>query len=139
MEVELFLKFRTFKGPFVSHCHILEQEDMRMMLTFDPREAGEESMNDGIRNHAWNAENAEQSGMPTGCIDPHHLLFDHEQVLTSGEVVGPGDVPQLEDEGVGFPGDFHDDVCEVDGGDWDPEGNQTSTDDPIPEEQEDRR
>ena len=138
-EAEVFIKFRTFKGPFVCHCHIIEHEDMRMMMTFDPREAGEESMNDGIRNHAWNAENAEQSGMPTGCIDPHHLLFDHEQTLASGEVVGPGDVPQLEDEGVGFPGDFHDDVCEVDGGDWDPEGNQTSTDDPIPEEQEDRR
>jgi hypothetical protein len=76
--------------------------------------------------------------MPTGCIDPHHLLFDHEQTLASGEVVGPGDVPQLEEEGVGFPGDFHDDVCEPDSGDWDPEGGQLTTDSPMPEEQEDR-
>lgn len=36
-EVEVFMKFRTFKGPFVFHCHNLEHEDMRMMFTFDPR------------------------------------------------------------------------------------------------------
>jgi len=36
-EVELFMKFRTFEGPFVFHCHNLEHEDMRMMQTFDPR------------------------------------------------------------------------------------------------------
>jgi FtsP/CotA-like multicopper oxidase with cupredoxin domain len=137
-EAVCLIKFRTFKGPFVCHCHIIEHEDMRMMFTFDPREAGEESMNDGIRNHAWSEEAALQSGMPTGCIDPHHLLFDHEQTLASGEVVGPGDVPQLEEEGVGFPGDFHDDVCEPDSGDWDPEGGQLTTDSPMPEEQEDR-
>lgn len=138
-EVECLVKFRTFKGPFVCHCHIIEHEDMRMMFTHDPREAGEAGMNDGIRNHAWNEDSKLQSGMPTGCIDPHHLLFDHEQTLASGEVVGPGDVPQLDHEGVGFPGDFHDDICDVDGGDWDPEGNQDTPDDPIPEEQEDRR
>jgi hypothetical protein len=31
------MKFRTFEGPFVFHCHNLEHEDMRMMQTFDPR------------------------------------------------------------------------------------------------------
>ena len=36
-EVEIFMKFRTFKGPFVFHCHNLEHEDMRMMFNFDPR------------------------------------------------------------------------------------------------------
>lgn len=36
-EVELLMKFRTFKGPFVFHCHNLEHEDMRMMFVFDPR------------------------------------------------------------------------------------------------------
>lgn len=36
-EIELFMKFRTFKGPFVFHCHNLEHEDMRMMFVFDPR------------------------------------------------------------------------------------------------------
>ncbi|MFT4560067.1 MAG: FtsP/CotA-like multicopper oxidase with cupredoxin domain [Planctomycetaceae bacterium] len=36
-EVELLMKFRTFKGPFVFHCHNLAHEDMRMMFVFDPR------------------------------------------------------------------------------------------------------
>ncbi|MFN9970714.1 MAG: multicopper oxidase domain-containing protein, partial [Phycisphaerae bacterium] len=36
-EAEIFMNFRTFRGPFVFHCHNLEHEDMRMMLTFDPR------------------------------------------------------------------------------------------------------
>jgi FtsP/CotA-like multicopper oxidase with cupredoxin domain len=36
-EIEIFMKFRTFRGPFVFHCHNLAHEDMRMMFTFDPR------------------------------------------------------------------------------------------------------
>jgi FtsP/CotA-like multicopper oxidase with cupredoxin domain len=36
-EVELLMNFRTFRGPFVFHCHNVEHEDMRMMFTFDPR------------------------------------------------------------------------------------------------------
>ena len=39
-EAEVLIKFRTFKGPFVFHCHILEHEDMRMMAVFDPRDEG---------------------------------------------------------------------------------------------------
>lgn len=35
--VKIFMKFRTFDGPFVFHCHNLEHEDMRMMFVFDPR------------------------------------------------------------------------------------------------------
>jgi hypothetical protein len=35
--VKIRMKFRTFDGPFVFHCHNLEHEDMRMMFTFDPR------------------------------------------------------------------------------------------------------
>ena len=110
-----------------------------MMFTFDPREAGEEGMNDGIRNHAFNEEAALQSGMPTGCIDPNGLLFDHEQTLASGEIVGPGDYEHLYDEGVGFPTDFVDGVCEPDSGDWDPEGNQDTPESPMPEEQQEKK
>jgi FtsP/CotA-like multicopper oxidase with cupredoxin domain len=33
---ELFIKWRTFAGPFVFHCHALEHEDMRMMGVNDP-------------------------------------------------------------------------------------------------------
>ncbi|HAP07042.1 MAG TPA: hypothetical protein DCR20_04410, partial [Planctomycetaceae bacterium] len=36
-EVQLLMRFRTFKGPYVFHCHNVEHEDMRMMFTFDPR------------------------------------------------------------------------------------------------------
>ncbi len=36
-EAESLLHFRSFRGPFVFHCHTLEHEDMRMMLTMDPR------------------------------------------------------------------------------------------------------
>ena len=35
--VKIRMKFRTFDGPFVFHCHNLEHEDMRMMFVFDPR------------------------------------------------------------------------------------------------------
>jgi FtsP/CotA-like multicopper oxidase with cupredoxin domain/membrane protein insertase Oxa1/YidC/SpoIIIJ len=30
------MKFRTFTGPFVFHCHILQHEDSMMMFNFDP-------------------------------------------------------------------------------------------------------
>ncbi|MGV2333371.1 MAG UNVERIFIED_CONTAM: multicopper oxidase domain-containing protein [Planctomycetaceae bacterium] len=36
-EVEVLMAFRTFKGPFVFHCHNVEHEDMRMMFAMDPR------------------------------------------------------------------------------------------------------
>jgi spore coat protein A len=32
---EIFMKFRTFKGPFVFHCHNVEHEDVRMMCNFE--------------------------------------------------------------------------------------------------------
>lgn len=34
-EVEVFVKFRDYPGPFVFHCHNLEHEDMAMMARFD--------------------------------------------------------------------------------------------------------
>lgn len=34
-EVEVFLEFKDFKGPYVFHCHNLEHEDMAMMARFD--------------------------------------------------------------------------------------------------------
>lgn len=36
-EIWLLMRFRTFLGPFVFHCHNLNHEDMRMMTNFDPR------------------------------------------------------------------------------------------------------
>lgn len=34
------MRFRTFKGPFVFHCHTNEHEDLEMMFQFDPRAVG---------------------------------------------------------------------------------------------------
>ncbi len=34
-EAEVLIKFRTFTGPFVFHCHNIEHEDMRMMGVFN--------------------------------------------------------------------------------------------------------
>ena len=34
-EVEVFVKFRAYQGPFVLHCHNLEHEDHAMMARFD--------------------------------------------------------------------------------------------------------
>ena len=39
-EVHVLMRFRTFQGPFVFHCHNLNHEDMRMMFQMDPRSAG---------------------------------------------------------------------------------------------------
>ena len=33
--VDVFLKFRDYSGPFVFHCHNIEHEDMAMMARFD--------------------------------------------------------------------------------------------------------
>jgi FtsP/CotA-like multicopper oxidase with cupredoxin domain len=33
--VDVFLKFRDYPGPYMSHCHNLEHEDMAMMFRFD--------------------------------------------------------------------------------------------------------
>lgn len=34
--VRIRMRFRTWDGPFVFHCHNLEHEDMRMMFNFEP-------------------------------------------------------------------------------------------------------
>jgi FtsP/CotA-like multicopper oxidase with cupredoxin domain len=39
-EVEVFLRFRDYTGPFVFHCHNLEHEDMAMMARFDVMSSG---------------------------------------------------------------------------------------------------
>lgn len=36
-EIVLRMRFRTFRGPFVYHCHNVEHEDMDMMFQFETR------------------------------------------------------------------------------------------------------
>ena len=88
---EIFIKLRTFTGPFVFHCHNLEHEDMRMMAVFDPRPLGDESVLNGVRPVP-----AEHSGIPDDFDLHSQLVF--EQI---------GDTDPIEGEGVGVPeGDF---------------------------------
>lgn len=88
-EAVVFMKFRTFTGPFVMHCHNIEHEDMRMMINFDPRPAGQPSVLDGCSEIP-----AEVSGIPQG-VEP--VLFSDTAI----------DVARLDGRGVGFPaGDF---------------------------------
>jgi FtsP/CotA-like multicopper oxidase with cupredoxin domain len=89
-EAEVFLHLRSFTGPFVFHCHLIEHEDMRMMATLDPRPLGEGSPLDGVREI-----DLAVSGVPLACEDlEQQLLFDAR-----------GDVEKLEGRGVGFPCD----------------------------------
>jgi FtsP/CotA-like multicopper oxidase with cupredoxin domain len=102
---EFLMKFRTFPGPFVFHCHNLEHEDIRMMNVFDPQPEGHESMNNGTRPHndetfldAFGHTYREISGMVENEEDWDEqtegagIFFDNE-----------GDKEILEDRNVGFP------------------------------------
>jgi hypothetical protein len=90
-EAEIFMRFRTFTGPFVFHCHIIEHEDMRMMAQFDPRPAGEDSPLDEVTelDHAV-------SGVPIACEDLEPKLFFD----------AAGDLEKLEGRGVGIHCEF---------------------------------
>jgi FtsP/CotA-like multicopper oxidase with cupredoxin domain len=86
---EVFIRFRSYTGPYVFHCHNLEHEDMRMMATFDPRPDGVSPYNgaDPIP--------AEVSGVLDSCEDLERRLFFEAK----------GDVDRLEGRGVGVPCD----------------------------------
>ena len=87
-EAVVFMKFRTFTGPFVMHCHNVEHEDMRMMVNIDPRPEGKPSILDGCTEIP-----PEISGIPQ---EPKSLFSDTAI-----------DVERLDGRGVGFPpGDF---------------------------------
>ncbi|TFH22459.1 MAG: hypothetical protein E4H03_08360 [Myxococcales bacterium] len=87
---EIFMKFRTFSGPFVFHCHTIEHEDMRMMATHDPRPDGEPSPLDG--------ESRIDPVVP-GVVDECLELEEDGRLLFDVA----GDVERLDDRGVGFP------------------------------------
>lgn len=87
---EIFMRFRTFTGPFVFHCHIVEHEDMRMMAQQDPRKAGDPCPLDGVSDI-----DPAVSGVPLTCEELEPTLFFD----------AAGDVERLEGRGVGFPCD----------------------------------
>ena len=86
---EVFMKFRTFTGPFVFHCHNIEHEDMRMMAVNDPQPDGITQLDGESRI------DPEISGVVPDCTEleeDKRLFFDEA-----------GDVDRIEDRGVGFP------------------------------------
>ena len=94
---KVLIKFRSFTGPFVFHCHAIEHEDMRMMATHDPTPV--DSTSGAIdANPPMDGEtmiNSTQSGVVPDCHD-----LETEKRLYFDEV---GDLESLEDRGVGFP------------------------------------
>ena len=112
---EILVKFRTFTGPFVFHCHNLEHEDMRMMHVFDPRPEGHESLNDGTRPH-----NDENFHDPYGSTYRRvsGMVENEEDWMREGGLFfdANGDVERLEDRDVGFPADNFEPAGQVDPG-----------------------
>jgi FtsP/CotA-like multicopper oxidase with cupredoxin domain len=86
----VLMKFRTFTGPFMFHCHNIQHEDMRMMGTYDPRPSGVPSPLDGERKI-----DADVSGIVPTCEE-----LEEEQRLFFDVA---GDVERLDGRGVGFP------------------------------------
>lgn len=86
----VLMKFRTFTGPFMFHCHNIQHEDMRMMGDYDPRPSGVPSPLDGERKI-----DSDVSGIVPTCEE-----LEEEQRLFFDVA---GDVERLDGRGVGFP------------------------------------
>jgi FtsP/CotA-like multicopper oxidase with cupredoxin domain len=95
---ELLVKWRTFTGPFVFHCHAVEHEDMRMMGVNDPTPARGNSIGAIDATGALDGQariHPDVSGVVPDCTEleeEHRIFFD-----------AVGDAERLEDRGVGFP------------------------------------
>ncbi len=87
---QVLLKFRTFTGPFMFHCHNIQHEDMRMMGTYDPRPIGDPSPLDGESKI-----DADVSGIVPTCEE-----LEEEQRLYFDVA---GDLNRIDGRGVGFP------------------------------------
>ena len=77
MEIEIFMKFRTFCGPFVFHCHNNNHEDHRMMKQIeicgtDPVTG---KMQTPMLNGSYYAVEPDVCGIPQPDIDANPHLF----------------------------------------------------------------
>ena len=95
---EVLIKFRTFTGPYVFHCHAIEHEDMRMMAVIDPTPAPDR-VGEALATHPpLDGETRiprEISGVAEDCTaleQGDRILFD-----------AVGDTKTPADRGVGFP------------------------------------
>ncbi len=105
---EVLIKFRTFTGPFVFHCHNIEHEDMRMMSTHDPTPVEGDPLADP------DAIDATPPMDGVARIDPavSGVVLTCEQLEDQKRLYfdAAGDLDRIEGEGVGFP------ECEFDPG-----------------------
>ena len=94
---ETRVKFRTFTGPFVFHCHTIEHEDMRMMGVIDPTPTPEntEAIDATPPLDGKTRIDPAVSGVVPDCID-----LEHEGYIYYDEV---GDLDLIDERGVGFP------------------------------------
>jgi FtsP/CotA-like multicopper oxidase with cupredoxin domain len=97
-EAEVLVKWRTFTGPFVFHCHHLEHEDMRMMAVNDPTPAPGNAIGAVDATGPMDGEtriHPDVSGVVPDCteLEQEHRIFFN----------AVGDVEKLDGRGVGFP------------------------------------
>lgn len=96
---EVFVKFRTFTGPYAFHCHAMEHEDARMMGVIDPT-PGQRTAHLGAldRTGPLDAEtriHPDVSGVVPDCAEleaESRIFFD-----------GVRDREVLDGRGIGFP------------------------------------
>ncbi len=94
---EVFVKWRTFTGPFVFHCHNIEHEDMRMMGVNDPTPVDGDP--DAI-DAAPPLDGESQIDPAVSGVVPDCIELEEEGRIFFDEA---GDVDRLEGRGVGFP------------------------------------
>ncbi len=95
---EVFIKFRTFTGPYVFHCHAIEHEDMRMMGVNDPTPGPGGSTDPIVTHPPLDGETripSDISGVVPDCAE-----LDAEQRIYYDAA---GDTKTPADRGVGIP------------------------------------
>jgi FtsP/CotA-like multicopper oxidase with cupredoxin domain len=99
-EAKVFIKFRTFTGPFNFHCHAVEHEDMRMMANHDPRPDGAAGPESPLNGEL--PIDPQVSGV-VGVDDDVDVCseIEHAELLYFDVA---GDVEPLDGRGVGGPG-----------------------------------
>jgi FtsP/CotA-like multicopper oxidase with cupredoxin domain len=96
---EVLLKFRTFTGPFVFHCHAIEHEDMRMMGVNDPT-PGAAGLASGAIDATGPMDGETRIHPDVSGVVPDCTQLEEERRIFFDEV---GDLERLNDRGVGFP------------------------------------
>ena len=96
---EVLMKFRTFSGPYVFHCHAIEHEDMRMMAVFDPT-PGPHTEDLGALDRCPPLDGETRIEPDVSGVVPDCEALEAERRLYFEEV---GDHEPVDGRGVGFP------------------------------------